>query len=575
MEQDLTIIQNFNVSPQKSLELLGQRLGLKMSRAELLFCARHYKGNGEIRVGALRLIDALACPEHTSVSKIAIGELLTDHDYIAKTYADAISKLRALGKDPEKPFTLQDIADLSARYTTAVYQQNVTEPVGFGGTDAGYAAQGLGIQFSMQCDLGHFDVLQPLPIHPAKSADYADAIALLCPAPDMTEQDFGNALTTLLRDAIGSKIHCISDTARESVAHAVLRLTSGAVLNLARLPEQLQEPCALAACHTGALLTLAQDAVQALTEAAQALGLCAYFAGIADHAGYLTFRRDKDILMSLDVSYLRSICFIRSYTLRIEDKDIGDMPAVLQLRAPDDATDESCQAFDTVLRTLPPLRTRNAAYVTRTSFRAAALCAIKAYCTAVAAGNFPRQIWLHAHVMQNSQSGTACASADMLGALLGLYRSSMELGVHVQIHAAFTQAQSSLAILASAPSDTVIPEKLQGQGKIYLLAPHYGTDGLPVWSELRALIAYLRRAMLDGKVKSARVICNATPADELSEAASSTCGVILNPHGIDVLDTVCPCAFLVETDTDLAGELIAVSNLPTKAQKEVFSDNIS
>ena len=146
MEQDLTVIQNFNVAPQKSLELLGQRLGLRMSRAELLFCARHYKSrsSGEITIDALRFIDALACPAHISLAKIAIGELLTDHDDIAQTYADAVSKLKALGKDPEKPFTLQDIADLSVRYTAAARSKDVTEPVGFGGTAAQYAARGYG-----------------------------------------------------------------------------------------------------------------------------------------------------------------------------------------------------------------------------------------------------------------------------------------------------------------------------------------------------------------------------------------------------------------------------------------------
>lgn len=577
MEQDLTVIQNFNVAPQKSLELLGQRLGLKMSRAELLFCARHYKGkaNGEINVSALRFIDALACPAHTSLSKIAIGELLTDHAYIAETYADAVSKLKALGKDPEKPFTLQDIARLSARYTAALHQKDFTEPVGFDGTATEYAAQGLGVQFPLECSLGRFDVLQAIPFLPARTATYADALVLLLPAPDMAEQDFGSTVMSLLCSETGKAVHCACDVEKESVAHAVLRLTSGAVLNLASLPEQMQDPLALTAPCTGLLLTLSQDAAPALIQAAQQIGLCAYEMGIVDHAGYLIVRHGKKTLLTLEVPYLKSICFIRSYTLRLEDADAQGTPAVLHLIAPQDATDESCDACDTVLRTLPPLRTRNAAYVQETCFRAAALCALKAYCTAVAAGDFPGQIWLNAQIWQSKTSGTSRAAADMLGTLLGLYRASMELGVPVQTAAEFSPDQSGVAILASAPTDTLIPEKLQGRGKIYLLSPHFTENGLPVWSELRALIAYVRRAILDGKVKSARVICGSTPADELSLAASKSCGVILNPHGMQVLDTPSTCAFLIETDAELAGELIAVSTLPEYAQNAVNSDNIS
>ena len=577
MEQDLTVIQNFNVAPQKSLELLGQRLGLRMSRAELLFCARHYKGraNGEISIDALRFIDALACPARLRPSKIAIGELLTDHDDIAETYADAISKLKALGKDPQKPFTLQDIADLSVRYTTAAKQKDVTEPIGFGGTAVQYAAQGFGVQIPLECALGHFDLLQPLPILPADHAAYADAILLLFPTEDMDEQAFGDAVTALLCTEAGDKIHAVCDLASESAAHAVLHLCSGAVLNLADLPDQMQSPLALTSPCTGLLLTLAQDAAPAVLQAAQGLGLCAYDAGTVDHAGYLIIRHGKDTLLTQDISYLRSICFIRSYTLRLEDAGEYSAPAVLQLRAPSYATDESCNAYDTVLRTLPPLRTRNAAYLPSTSFRASALCALKAYCTAVAAGNFPGQIWLNAQILQAKKGGTSRAAADMLSAMLGLYRASMELSVPVKTTAEFTPDQSCVAVMASAPSDTVIPERLQGRGKIYLLSPRFSADGLPVWSELRALIAYLRRAILDGKVKSARVICGSTPADELSEAASKTCGVILNPHGMQILDTPCVCAFLIETDEQLAGELIAVSTLPEYAQNAANSDNIS
>ena len=97
---------------------------------------------------------------------------------------------------------------------------------------------------------------------------------------------------------------------------------------------------------------------------------------------------------------------------------------------------------------------------------------------------------------------------------------------------------------------------------------------MPCMQELRNLIAYLRRATLGGKIKSARVICGSTPAEQLT-AAATDCGVILNPYGMQVLDTPCPCGFIVEADGELEGELIALSTQPENAQNHVTSDNIS
>ena len=50
MEQDLNLIKNFNALSAQSLELLRQQLHLRMSSAELLYCAHHYqnRGNGDI-----------------------------------------------------------------------------------------------------------------------------------------------------------------------------------------------------------------------------------------------------------------------------------------------------------------------------------------------------------------------------------------------------------------------------------------------------------------------------------------------------------------------------------------------
>ncbi len=577
MEQNLTVIQNFNVLPAQSLELLGQRLGLRMSRAELLFCARHYKsrGKGDISIETLRFIDALARPEHTTLDKIAIGEMQTDHAYIADTFADAVSGLKALGKAPEKPFTLEDFAALPARLTAAARSKDITEPIGFGKTAAHYASMGFGVQIPLESAVSRFDVLQPLGLCLKTRADHADALILLCPAPDMQTDAFENTVIGLLQGEHGKHVHCIADLSHESMAHAMLRMTGGALLNLTNLPEQLQDLLALTQYHTGLLLAMPTDASGAMLEQARALGLDAYEPGTIDHAGYLIISHGNDTLLALDVPYLKSICFIRSYSLRADDATLGSLPDTLMLHAPTEALDQSVNEGDEILRTLPPLRTRNATYAAETSYRAAMLCAAKAYCCAVAAGSDPERIWLDVRLWQDSQLAVSQSASELLCALLGLYRFSTTLGVPVHSDTEFAPQAKAIAALASAPSDMVIPPTLQGHGNVYLLMPQSGEDGMPVWSEMRALISYLRREMFEGKIKSARVICGNTPADELMQAANGACGVILNPHSMQILDTPCTCAFLVESDDLPQGTLIAVSTLPEPAQSMAISDQNS
>ncbi len=576
MEQNLTVIQNFNVLPTQSLELLGQRLGLRMSRAELLFCARRYKsrGKGEVSIDALRFIDALACPERISLEKIAIGELLTDHAYIADAFADAVAGLKALGKAPEKPFILADIAALSARYIAAARSKDITEPIGYGGTAAHYAALGFGVLIPLESEAAHFDVLRPLGLGLKSAADRGDALVLLCPMPDASPEEFDKAAVALLQSELGKSVHCVCDLEKESMAHALLRITGGALLNLANLPEQLQELHALTKCRTGLLLAMPSNTAQAMLAQARARGLGAYEPGTVDRAGYLIVRRGKNTLLALDMPYLKSVCFIRSYKLRLEDKPTAALPVTLPLHAPAEALDQSLTQKGDALRTLPPLRTRNACYVADTSYRAAMLCAAKAYCSAVASGSAPERVWLNAQVRQQ-QTTMANAASELLCTLLGLYRFSKELDVPVHTDAAFTTDQGSIAVLASAPSDMVIPQSLTGNGKVYLLAPRTDADGMPVYSELRALISYLRRAVTEGKVKSARFVCIGTPAQALAEAASTQVGFVPNPHAKQLLDTPAPFAFLVESEGELAGELIAVSTQADFAQNVSNTDNNS
>ena len=570
-----TIIRNFNTLPKASLEILKSNLGLRTSIPELLYCARHYssKNGNDICVDALRFIDALACPAHVDASKVAISELLTNAPYVAETYKDFIEKAHALGKPADHPYTLSDVAQMPAAYLCALQdkQPAATEQIGMRCGNASYAPQGYAVQYRLAGEHGGFDVLQHLPLKLQAHAAYADALVLLYPNAELSRDQYDRALLTLLSDPeVCTHLHCLQDCALTSIAHAVLSVSNGAVLNLGKLPEHMQSLDSLTGCTSASLLALPQGKVQELEQKAAACSLCLSFFGVADHAGQLIVRHGKKILLAMNVSYLKSVCFIRSYSLRIEQEasqyvtDQSTPPYAKSIPLVATGYQTVLQSFEpgsTVLRSLSPLRTRNMTYTELLSdpFHRALMCAADAYCTAVAAGCNPERITLHARLCTDIQGMYSAAMSRSLAALLGLYRFSLETSVKIYTQAELGAQQSDLLVLASAPSDMIIPSTLQGNAKIYLLHPLYNEYGMPDLQDLGKMIAYVRTVMCKGAIKSARAVCGCTVEQTLSDMTSPACGYILNTERAKEISLRYPGAILIESDSELEGLLVAVS----------------
>lgn len=571
LESGFAKIQNFNSLSPSDLEDLGQALGLRMSRAELIYCAKHYQGRRDNSISAeeLRFIDALACPSYTSPAKIAVSEMLTNEPYVAETFHDVITKLQALGKPSERPITLGDLASLPQRYLTALSNIKIPELIGTHDNARTYLEAGCISGMRLSCEQGCFDLLKKLPLSLQSEANYADALVLLLPAADTQSAVFDTALAQLICDpALRAQIHCASDTSRTSIAHTVLSLCSGAVLGVRRLPEQMQSLGALTENFPGLLLALPQDAVNAFHEKAEQTGVSLYYFGVVDHAGYLIIKDAKDAIIETSISYLKSICFIRSYSLRIESEacDHGAACTVPARITPcDDAQTDACVAY-----TQMPLRTRNAVYtsIEQDPYHHALYGAADALCTAIATGAAPNQVYLHARMGADLHTADRATMSHVLAALLGLYRFSMEMvvPVHTDVHP--TMPEPDLLVLASAPTERSIPAALQGRGKIYLLRPLYDSFGFPVWEDFRKMIAYLHCAVQDGKIKSARAIGALSPAEVLTAMSEGACGIVPNPDFMQEMTAHYPCALLVETDCELQGDLVAVSTIPHRPVHE-------
>ncbi len=448
-----TTIQNFNLLPRSSLEKLGVRLRLRMSLPELLFCARQYQGpaNGEITEEALRFLDALACPAHTTLAKIAISELSTEQAEVSDAFSCAIADVKALGKDPEKPYTLADFAALALRGTRP------TAPL-------------------------------------VQRAAYGDALVLLR-APANTDA------------SLAQHARCVCDCATESPVHAALRICNGAIWELARLPAHVQGALALTECCEAQLLALPQEGLDARLEQAKVQGADACVIGVVTNHGTMEIRQDKQIMLSFPAAYLRKLCFIRAYKLQ-------DLQPSLYTSALHKATE--------------------------------------AYVQAVAEGCDPACPALCAQLSVCAQPLTEQSVAELLSMILGIYRFSGAVQVPVEICADLEAQDTGVTIRATTQSKSALPRTLQGQSRTYLLAPHN-------LQELRAMSAYLHKAMQEGKIKSARAICNQTPKEALADDA---CDVIFNPHAAHAIAQNYQYALLVESNLELCGDLIGVSTQP-------------
>ncbi len=475
-QKELSFIENFGSLPKESLNMLAQNLGLRMSVAELTYCARNYKSKDgkAVSLPVLRMLDALACPERTETGKIAVREMLTDSQEIAEAYRDAISKLRAIGHPSNKPITLEDVAKLPVRYLQAL---------------AGIKEQ------------------TPTTVQ----AEYADALVLLCTAKADDAFD-GNIASLLSDEQISRFVHCKANLTHASILQNVLTLCRGAVINVARLPETLQHVELLALPANGIMLALPQSILPTLQQHAEELGiLCCYF-GVVDHAGALTLKYGTESLAALDINYLKSLCFIRSYVLQLRE----DEP-----------------------------------------FTNALMSAAEAYCKAIAAGLAPAEICLRANLHAAKQKPLSCSYGDALAVLLGLHRFAMELSVRIETCVTFDAEDIGLTVSADMPAD-IAPTELQGQSRVYLLCPQYDEQGLPVLEDLRKLTAYLHSHAMAGKLEAIWATEEKTPSELLEQLTQNGGCAVKNADLAQKLDQSYQASFMVLTKEPLQGDLIAL-----------------
>ena len=186
----------------------------------------------------------------------------------------------------------------------------------------------------------------------------------------------------------------------------------------------------------------------------------------------------------------------------------------------------------------------------------------------VAAGISYKDTWLTLQEYFERTSGDPLRWGKPMAALLGAFKAQCELEIAAiggkdSMSGTFEKIDvpPTIVSFAIAPFDArriITGEFKKAGSKVYMLKPLYDQDGVVVFDDLKKLYEYVHTLAKDGKILTARAIGFGGAFDEVFKAAvGNKIGVEFVSEDIKTLFSNCYGGFIVETDADIKGELIA------------------
>ncbi len=553
---------------QYTTEMLGKMredLGLSMPVEALRFCAGYYRKElkRDPAIEELRLLDGMFVRASSSVAAVSIDELLTNDDFVARTYADMMNKRSACAQNPTSPVVLEELPRLINRYLercgkrvdvgsyATVMEDLLAAPLsGAGDTRILPKGSRFCLRAIKRCTL------------PPSAGDW---LILLRPSMDQSDESYRFSLGRLLEDpALEGHLHAVSPVGNMGLLKTILSLTNGVTLDLAFLSRKV-ETLSLSNLNNGfegeLLVRIPKESSKLWRSRAEAMGLqIAVFGAITNEEAVQIFSARKK-LYEWKTSFLRSLVHLEPIKAHLANEENTLCKISL-----------SCE---------DPLQN---AYIAKTSAPKEELCRVVGERLFSASLTAPEDRFffhgLYAALLSVSvlaASGCSYQSADLsfsilcplkgphkeaygetVSALLGLYRAQAELAIPTRSVSFAEDADllhPVLSVFASA-NGTSIPSRLVGEGNgIYLLRPVIGEQGIPDFGALRKLLAELTEWRKNGVSASARVLCGETVAQAINEMETEAfcASVECDPA---LLEEACPFGILVEVSEELPYTLI-------------------
>lgn len=536
-------IINFpNLTENSILELI-ESLDLKMSVDEIKHCQGYYKNlaNPNINIDEIKTIDAIVNDNKKAHQNYLLTTLTTSKEYIAKTYEDMMSRRYALCEDYQEPPSIIELINLLPEFLKKSKHQksSLDDMAIFTGADKYVLASetfskpiveiGSGKNNALAVSGKKLDEKQmPLLI--------SDTIYAVLKSFNQ-KKGFIKKLSELVFSEEYSKSKKYTAYIKEkSIMTYLASLPYGIKLHTSpyeRKTESYSYFADYAAIDEGIVFSAKRENVADLLIKAQEIGLTVIKLGTLTAERTISAFADNTKIFSLSQEFLKTLAFKKLIS----------------------ATLNGGYEKSTV--------TENSMYIS-TNQQKYRLChtSVKSKNAFMSAINSVVYNYSHAISSNADNDSIVCGSVfeinqdsvlnDGLSLILGAYRAEAELSLVSPRPTVTSGEDSSYSFYTLIKVKNNVPEKLIGGGSlIYYLEPLYNDDGMPDFSDMRKMHAYIKSILKDGSVLSILPTTDDFEASFKKIKGRTTCKILNTP--------ICSHfgGFIVETTKEIDGNLIA------------------
>ena len=559
--------------PPPQLEQMKADLGLKLPMPMLRLCAAYF-GKQEKRdpaIEELMLLDRFSATLRNDPFAMAPIELMTNDAFVAESYADLLRKRRELFPTAKTPCSIREAFRIASLYLMRAGKRSAlpnrlaileecAEP------SAHVSEDRLIPSCETQVALRH------IVTRPSKD-EAGDQLLLLLPSPADTPIAYHNLVSGLLSDAKSTDaIKRIRQVGENGLLYEVLQLCHGASISLPRL-SRLGEPMPLSMLITAYqgrhLLRVSGKDSAALQGIAAKHGLRAcHFANVLSTPRIIV-KQDDSRTFSWSTNFLRALVPVRPTPVRLANEaneanapiyhhPVGIGGCQYLSFVPEQEADVCSDGavLTSVAASLPQ----------RDFFRNALDTALTAVLNLAVCGAHYSEQRLAVSLTLPKNSSDPVTAGECLSAVLGIYRLQAELGIPLiadRLNTADT-AHPQLTAFATA-SGAPCPVSLQNEGNyIYCIMPQLQGNGLPTFSELRKLLAFLSDLKKRNLLQSARILCREAITDGLSQMRTKALSCRFTGD-VWAAQGAVPMAILLESSEPLA-QLKQVARVVKRAE---------
>lgn len=485
-----TSVIDFSTLNDNSLSTLTEALGLKMSPSDLHICLKHYKSERlpAPTSGELMLIDKVFSDKENRLSSRLIASFSTNDKRVAETYADLMSRRRAIDPDHALPCSVTDLLNILPAFAFDNKDKEITLLCGKNRAAKAAMAGYRGFSFSEQSDR---DALIGIKTDKSQNTtpNLGDAIyAVLKSFND--EDGFEQRLDEFISSAeVASASKQIDILENESIITLLSENYDGVRLNLQPyeaksgdyIPFEL-----LAKSDSGVTICASKQTAADMLIAAQERGLRVVILGSANGSLKIEAQSRLGNRLTLDIKLLRSLGFPRPIYC---EADRNDIP---QSRA---------KAVKTAVINQKNYKLCSSERCNKDAFTSGFESVLYAYSTALLGGT--DTIYAGAYTLPLTEIDPKSLGTS-LELILGAYRAQCELGIYESFHSVERGDSPSLRFHALTEVKSEIPTKIVGKGSyIYYLEPRFLDNGLPDFDDLKKMHRYISSLIKDNILLSA------------------------------------------------------------------------